>query len=74
MPTCFLNGAYRIVAQTPTRKSCIMNNATFHKHSASRAAIGNAGCMLNFPPPYLPALNPLEKKNGLTLKVAFGID
>ncbi len=40
----------------------VMDNATFHKRNDMLNAISQAGCILEFLPPYSPDLNPIEKK------------
>ena len=39
-----------------------MDNASFHKRRDMVTAINHAGCVLEFIPPYSPALNPIEQK------------
>ena len=45
----------------PKGSVIFMDNASFHKNPAIRAAIELAGCELLYLPPYSPDLNPIEK-------------
>ena len=40
----------------------VMDNATFHKRADTQQAIREAGCVLEYLPPYSPDLNPIEHK------------
>ena len=46
----------------PAQTVIVMDNASFHKRSDIIKAIGQAGCILEFLPPYSPDLNPIEHK------------
>ena len=39
----------------------ILDNASFHKSSATRKLVESYGCSIVFLPPYSPDLNPIEK-------------
>ena len=38
----------------------VLDNASFHKSENTKKLIENAGCKINFLPPYSPDLNPIE--------------
>lgn len=50
-----------LVAQLKPGQVVVMDNASFHKASAIRDHIEQAGCILLFLPPYSPDLNKIEK-------------
>jgi len=51
-----------LLPKLPQASIVVMDNATFHKRSDIKAAISNAGHILDFLPAYSPDLNPIEKK------------
>lgn len=50
-----------LVGQLQPGQVVLMDNASFHKATAIREAIEQAGCTLLFLPPYSPDLNKIEK-------------
>lgn len=54
----------------------VMDNAAFHKSSAVKSIIEQAGHILEYLPPYSPDLNPIEKKwaQAKTIKRIFQCD
>jgi transposase len=54
--------AQDLLPQVPKGAVIVMDNATFHKRSDTQALIQEAGCPLEFLPPYSPDLNPIEHK------------
>lgn len=51
-----------LIPKLPSKSVVIMDNASFHKGSAMKNAIAEAGHTLLYLPPYSPDLNPIEKK------------
>ena len=48
--------------KAPKGAVIVMDNAAFHKRSDTQKAIIDAGCILEYLPPYSPDLNPIEHK------------
>ena len=46
----------------PNGAAVVMDNASFHKSESIQDVIEAAGCLLEYLPPYLPDLNPIEHK------------
>jgi transposase len=51
-----------LLPKLPKNSVLVMDNATFHKRSDTQNQIKNAGCFLQYLPPYSPDLNPIEHK------------
>ena len=51
-----------LLPKLPEKSIIVMDNASFHKSSAIRQLIQNAGHLLLFLPSYSPDLNPIEHK------------
>ena len=51
-----------LLPKVPAGAVIVMDNASFHKRQDMATAINNAGCVLEFLPPYSPDLNPIERK------------
>lgn len=51
-----------LLPKVPAGAVIVMDNASFHKRQEMVTAINNAGCVLEFLPPYSPDLNPIEHK------------
>jgi len=51
-----------LLAKLPPESVVVMDNATFHKGSAMKRMIEEAGHILLYLPPYSPDLNPIENK------------
>lgn len=51
-----------LLPKVPTGAVIVMDNASFHKRQDMITAINDAGCILEFLPPYSPDLNPIEHK------------
>ena len=51
-----------LLPKCPPRSVIVMDNATFHKREDMIQAIEQAGHILEYLPPYIPDLNPIEKK------------
>ena len=51
-----------LIPKRPPSSILVMDNATFHKRSDTKAMIKNAGHILEYLPPYSPDLNPIEHK------------
>lgn len=58
-----------LIPKMPEKSVVTMDNATFHKGADMVKSLESAGHMLLYLPPYLPYLNPIEKKMG-TRKVS----
>ena len=53
---------HKLIPSLKTKCLIVMDNASFHKRQDMVTAINHAGCVLEFLPPYSPALNPIEHK------------
>lgn len=51
-----------LLPKVPPGSVIVMDNASFHKRSDIARAIQQAGCTLEYLPPYSPDLNPIEHK------------
>lgn len=51
-----------LIPRLPDKSVVVMDNASFHKGSAMKEALGEAGHDLLYLPPYSPDLNPIEHK------------
>lgn len=51
-----------LIPKLPPGAVIVMDNATFHKRSDTKAMIAKAGFTLEYLPPYSPDLNPIEPK------------
>ena len=51
-----------LLPKVPTGSVIVMDNASFHKRDEIRLSIEQAGCILEFLPPYSPDLNPIERQ------------
>jgi transposase len=51
-----------LLHKLPQGAVIVMDNATFHKRQDTQQQIQQAGCILEYLPPYSPDLNPIEHK------------
>ena len=51
-----------LIPKLPPKSVLVMDNATFHRRSETKAAIAAAGHILEYLPPYSPELNDIEHK------------